>query len=40
LKQEVSLESDGLLKTVLGKKLENPYSVSNMKRALEILREI
>jgi hypothetical protein len=39
VEQEVSLESDGLLKTVLGKKLENPYSVSNMKRALEILRE-
>lgn len=35
LKEELSLESDGQI--VLGEKLENPYSVENMRKAYAFL---
>jgi len=33
-------EQDGLKKMILGKKLENPYSVENMKKALNNLNNL
>ena len=33
--EESDLASEGLVETKLGRKLENPYSVENMKRAYE-----
>ena len=40
LEEPINLnEQDGLKKMVLGKKLENPYSVENMKKALNNLKQ-
>ncbi|AWW30227.1 hypothetical protein DN752_08875 [Echinicola strongylocentroti] len=36
--EETPFESAGMAKTLLGKKLENPYSVTNMRKALESFR--
>jgi hypothetical protein len=40
VEEQINLnEQDGLKKMILGKKLENPYSVENMKKALNNLKQ-